>query len=159
MGWVLTAPPIRPITPAAKITFCTGNRREYETRVASVAVSTSTASGHPGLPGNRSGTSDILWRNESTGQIYVLLMAGPTALAEGPIYNEPNLQWKPVAFGDYNGDGLSDVLLRNDTTGQVYMLVMNGLQVFAQAMVYQEANTNWKIMGPLEYGTANGIFP
>jgi hypothetical protein len=67
------------------------------------------------------------------------------------VYTEPNLAWKIVSVGDYNGDGKADLLWRNDTTGQVYMVHMNGMAISAQAMVYQEANTAWKVLGPWQY--------
>ena len=97
------------------------------------------------------GKSDLLWRNESTGRIYAMLMNGPAIASEGTVYLEPNLAWKIVAHGDYNGDGKADLLWRNDTTGQVYMMRMNGLAIAAQAMVYTEPNTAWKLMGPGTY--------
>jgi FG-GAP repeat len=80
-----------------------------------------------------------------------MLMNGPTIVTQGLMYSEPNLAWKIVAQGDYNGDGKADILWRNDSTGQVYMLLMNGLAVSQQAMVYTEPNTQWRLLGPYEY--------
>jgi hypothetical protein len=73
------------------------------------------------------------------------------------IYAEPNLAWKIVAQGDYNGDGKADLLWRNDTSGQVYMMLMNGFTISSQAMVYTEPNTAWRVLGPWEYGQGTGI--
>jgi DNA-binding beta-propeller fold protein YncE len=101
---------------------------------------------------NGDGESDILWRNDVTGQVYMMLMLGWTIQSQGMVYQEPNLDWKIVAAGDYNGDGKADILWRNDTTGQVYMMLMNGLVRSSESMVYVEPNTAWKIVGPLEYG-------
>jgi hypothetical protein len=113
--------------------------------------------GAPDLDGD--GKSDLLWRNETTGQLYGMLMNGTSIATQGMIYQEGNNDWKIVAWGDYDGNGKSDLLWRNDTTGQVYMMLMNGLAIASQAMVYQEANTAWKILGPWEYGNASGILP
>jgi hypothetical protein len=98
------------------------------------------------------GKSDILWRNDATGQVYMMLMNGTAIASQGFVYQEPNLAWKIVAQGDYDGDGKADILWRNDSTGQVYLLKMNGMAVTSQGMVYQEPNTAWRILGPLEYG-------
>jgi hypothetical protein len=106
---------------------------------------------------NGDGKSDILWRNESTGQVYGMLMNGAAISSQGSIYIEPNTEWKIVAQGDYNGDGKADLLWRNEGTGQVYMMLMNGLGIAAQAMVYQEPNPSWKILGPWEF--AKGVEP
>ena len=103
----------------------------------------------PDLDGD--GRSDLLWRNDATGQVYGMLMNGGTIASQAMVYTEPNLAWKIVAQGDYNGDGKADLLYRNESTGQVYMIQMNGLAPGAGAMVYNEPNTLWKILGPYEY--------
>ena len=105
--------------------------------------------GAPDLDGD--GKSDLLWRNEGTGQVYAMLMNGGTIASQAMIYQEPNLAWKIVAMGDYNGDGKDDLLWRNDVTGQVYMMLMNGLAIANQALVYTEPNTAWHALGPWEY--------
>ncbi len=97
------------------------------------------------------GKTDLLYRNTTTGQVYVLLMNGGAVAASAQIYSEPNSAWVIVATGDYDGDGKADLLWRNSTTGQVYMVLVNGLTTGAQAMVYTEPNTAWKVMGPVEY--------
>jgi hypothetical protein len=97
------------------------------------------------------GRADILYRNDTTGQVYILLMDGPTIANRGFVYTEPNLDWKIVAVGDYDGDGKADILYRNDKTGQVYMLLMDGLRIANQGFVYSEPNLDWHILGPYEY--------
>ena len=63
----------------------------------------------------------------------------------------PNLAWKIVSVGDYNGDGKSDLLWRNESTGLVFMMLMNGIAKSAEGVVYNEPNLNWKLLGPYEY--------
>jgi hypothetical protein len=103
----------------------------------------------PDLDGD--GKSDILWRNDVSGQVYGMLMNNTTISSQARVHSEPNTAWKVVAHGDYNGDGRGDILWRNEVTGQVYMMLMNGLAISSQAMVYMEPNTAWRILGPLEY--------
>ena len=95
--------------------------------------------------------SDILWRNESTGQVYMMLMNGPAIANQGFIYEEPNTSWKIVTVGDYNRDGRSDLVWRNETTGQVYLMLMNGRTIAMQGMIYEEPNLAWRVLGPQEY--------
>ncbi len=105
--------------------------------------------GAPDLNGDRH--SDILWRNDTTGQVYAMLMNGTTISSQAMVYTEPNLAWKIVAQGDYNGDGKADLLYRNETTGQVYMILMSGLTTGSAGIVYTEPNLAWKTLGPYEY--------
>ncbi len=106
---------------------------------------------------NGDGKTDILWRNSSTGQVFMMLMNGGTITSSAFVYTEPNAAWKIVATGDYDGNGRADVLWRNDSTGQVFMMLMNGLSIASSATVYNEPNTAWKVMGPWEYGVAAGV--
>lgn len=98
------------------------------------------------------GRADLVWRNESTGEVYGMLMDGNAVKARGMIHREPNLAWKVVAQGDYDGDARHDLLWRNEETGEVVMMLMNGLGVAALGTVYREPNTAWRILGPWEYG-------
>jgi hypothetical protein len=100
---------------------------------------------------NGDGRSDILWRNDSTGQVYMMFMNGPAITFEGVIYSEPNAAWKIIAAGDYNNDGKSDILWRNVSTGGVYLMLMNGGTIASQTFLYNEPDLNWKILGPYEY--------
>jgi hypothetical protein len=101
--------------------------------------------------------SDILWRNEATGQVYMMLMNGFAIGGAGFVYQEPNLAWKIAANGDYNGDGKADLVWRNDITGDVYMMLMNGLSIGSGTMIYREPDPAWKILGPAEFAAASGL--
>ncbi len=100
---------------------------------------------------NGDGAADLLWRNDATGQVAMLLMDGGTLISSSIFYAEPDTAWKVVAAGDYNGNGKADILWRNETTGQVYMMLMNGAAIVSQGVVYSEPNTAWKVLGPYEY--------
>jgi hypothetical protein len=100
---------------------------------------------------NGDGRSDILYRNDVTGMVYIMLMNNAAIAGQAVVHVEPTLAWKVVAQGDYNGDGKADLLWRNESSGQVYMMLMNGTTIASQAMVYQEPNTAWKVLGPWEY--------
>jgi hypothetical protein len=100
---------------------------------------------------NGDGISDLLWRNDTTGQVYLMAMSGGAIAAQGMVYAEPNTAWKIVTVGDYNNDAKADLLYRNEITGQLYMMMLDGFSIIAQSMVYTEPNTAWKVLGPLEY--------
>ncbi len=101
---------------------------------------------------NGDGRSDLLWRHDSTGEVYLMIMNGPAITSEAVIYAEPSASWKIVAAGDYDGNGKSDILWRNVSSGQVYMMLMNGGTISSQGFVYTEPNTAWKVLGPYEFG-------
>jgi hypothetical protein len=95
--------------------------------------------------------TDLLWRNDATGQVYMMLMNGTAIAAQAPVWNEPDLAWKIAASGDYNGDGRADILWRNDATGDVYMMLMNGFTIANRGLIYREPNLAWTILGPAEF--------
>ncbi len=97
------------------------------------------------------GRSDLLWRHDTSGDVYLMLMNGPAIVSESVIYTEPSANWKIVANGDYDGNGKSDILWRNIATGQVYLMLMNGAAIASQALIYTEPNTAWKVLGPYEF--------
>ena len=95
--------------------------------------------------------SDILWRNTATGQNSMWFVDG-TALASSAFPTSvPDLTWKIVGAGDYNGDGKADILWRNSGTGQNVIWFMNGASIASSAFTTTVADSNWKIMGTADY--------
>jgi len=98
------------------------------------------------------GIRDLVWWNNSTGQLYLMLMAGPTTMKSGAIaYTEPDTNWRVVTTGDIDGDGRSDLIWWNGTTGQVYAMLMNGTAATGGAIIYTEPNTAWKIVAAADF--------
>src|SRR6266850_5690306 len=76
------------------------------------------------------GTSDILWRNSSTGENYIYFMDGGVILpSEGYIRTVADPTWGVAGVGDFNGDGKADILWRNGSTGDNYIYLMNGTAI------------------------------
>jgi hypothetical protein len=71
------------------------------------------------------GTSDILWRNSTTGQVYLWLISG-TTMSGGDSVSYVSSDWVIQGLGDYDGSGRAGILWRNSTTQQVYIWLMNG---------------------------------
>jgi uncharacterized repeat protein (TIGR01451 family) len=76
---------------------------------------------------DRNGTSDLFWRNHTTGANTIWYMNGTAFNASGAIgpLPSPNLAYRIVGTDDFNGDGIVDILWRNTTTGQNAIWVMN----------------------------------
>ncbi|MCH9695885.1 MAG: FG-GAP-like repeat-containing protein [Gammaproteobacteria bacterium] len=99
------------------------------------------------------GNSDILWRNNSTGQNHLYLMNGATVASSVSTTTVPDpANWMVAGSGDYNGDGNSDILWRNETTGQNHMYLMDGATVVTSAStVTVPTPGDWKVVGSGDY--------
>ncbi len=95
------------------------------------------------------GRSDLIWRNETTGQTAIWLMNGTTFSSGVTVMN--NAAWRPVLLGDFNGDGKSDIVWRNDTTGQTSVWLMSGAQIIGSATLV--ADPAWR---PTHVGDFDG---
>jgi FG-GAP-like repeat len=93
--------------------------------------------------------SDVLWRQDGSGQVYVWEMNGQQVQAEGAVQHAPvTNDWQVEGIGDFNGDGKSDVLWRQDGSGQVYVWEMNGQQVQAEGAVqHAPVTSDWHVQG------------
>lgn len=68
---------------------------------------------------NGDGKSDILLRNNTTGDAVVLFMNGATETGSPLTVTGPGAGWTLSGAEDVNRDGFSDLLWQNTTTGQV----------------------------------------
>ena len=71
---------------------------------------------------NGDGSSNILWRNSSTGEVYIWLMNGLNVASQGSL-GKVDQNWQIKRTGDFDGDGKADILWRNAITGQLLYLV------------------------------------
>ena len=92
------------------------------------------------------GTTDILWRNTSTGENYIYFMDGGSILpSEGYIRTVADQTWQVAGIGDFDGDGRSDILWRNASTGNNYIYFMNGLQIVTEGFTRTVADPDWTV--------------
>jgi hypothetical protein len=75
---------------------------------------------------NGDGTSDILWRNQATGDVYEWTMANGQRAGSAYLGNLNG--WSEIGTGDFFGGGTSDLLWQNQSTGGVYEWQMSGGQ-------------------------------
>ncbi|MGX7709212.1 FG-GAP-like repeat-containing protein [Methylobacterium sp. Gmos1] len=75
---------------------------------------------------NGDGTTDILYRNDSTGNIDSFQMHNGELESRHSI-GDSSAAYLIAGTGDFNGDGTSDILFRNNATGDVgYWQMQNG---------------------------------
>ena len=96
-------------------------------------------------------SSDILFRNDVTGQIAHWRMHGNTIIDRGVVATPNSLNWRIVSDGDFDGDGKSDLMWRNSATAEVYYWRMNGRQILSAASVAQPTDANWRVVGRGDY--------
>jgi hypothetical protein len=98
---------------------------------------------------NGDGRADVLWRNSSSGQVYIHFMNGPTILPESRFApTVSDLNWRIVALGDFDGDAITDLYWRNVATGLTYIWLMNGAEPpKVMQAVYLEPNQAWQVAG------------
>jgi FG-GAP-like repeat/Galactose oxidase, central domain len=94
------------------------------------------------------GKLDILWRNQTTGQLYAWFMNG-TSLSYGMFLTPSAVAgaWQVRGLADFDGDGKLDILWHNTTTGQVYVWFMNGTVQSSGSFLTPAAvaNTSWRV--------------
>ena len=98
---------------------------------------------------DRNGTSDILWRNTISGEVYLWLMNGTTIASQGDVgVVSPSSGWNIVGVGDFNGDGEADILWQNSTSGEVYLWLMSGTTIASQGSPGTVSpSSGWVIQG------------
>ncbi len=96
--------------------------------------------------------TDILWRNDSTGEVSIWYMNGDTFASEvalvGPTIRDQ--RWQIEAVGDFNNDLEADIVWRNRVTGQNTIWLMNDETVGA-AVVLESISRDWTLAGSGDY--------
>jgi hypothetical protein len=101
---------------------------------------------------NGDGKTDIVWRNDATGDTYVFLMNGLAVAGEGYLRTVANLDWDIVAVADLDGDGRADIVWRNGASGEDYLFPMAGLAIRAtEGYLRTVSDLTWHIVGVGDY--------
>jgi YVTN family beta-propeller protein len=98
---------------------------------------------------NGDNKADILWRNASTGEVYVWLMSGLALQAgSGRVATAATNLWTFAGIGDLDGDGKADLVWRNMGTGEVSSWLMNGPSVKASSGTIGTLSlSQWQVAG------------
>ena len=70
--------------------------------------------------------ADIVYQNQSTGQLVNWMMNGVTLVNYTALLSPGTPIWKVVGSGDFDGDGHPDLLFQNRQTGEIVFWQMNG---------------------------------
>ena len=75
------------------------------------------------------GTTDIFWRNSTTGETSIWLMSAQSNGMPATAVRSMTIptDWVPVGSGDFDGDGKIDIFWRNAKTGETSIWYMNGV--------------------------------
>jgi hypothetical protein len=107
--------------------------------------------------------TDIVWQNDTTGEVRIWLMAGTTELFEVPIAcppggTPPSPSWKIAAAGYFGKpfapgqrDGMTDLLFRNEDTGAMHFWLLDGTTARQEIALPQSAtvldDSAWRVEG------------
>jgi hypothetical protein len=121
----------------------TGNEFTGKYGSAVRLIETSQAGGGSTYDFNGDGKGDIVFRNNSTGQVAVWLMDGSTILSTG-IPGSVSLVWVIAGLGDVDGDGKSDIVWRNNSDGATAVWLMDGVNLVS-AVFPGGVSLDWEI--------------
>ncbi len=93
---------------------------------------------------NGDGKSDLLWRQQGSGMVYVMPMLGKVPQPGAVAWTESNPDWLIVGSGDLDGDRKGDLVWWQRTTGMLYGMLMDGTSVKGGGVVHVEPDTAWQ---------------
>jgi len=96
---------------------------------------------------NFDGNTDLIWRNNVSGENAVWYMNGVTHLGGTLFEGVPITDWRIVGVGDFNGDGKPDLVWRNIVSGENAFWYMDNTTRLGGALFETLPNTDWRIVG------------
>ena len=98
------------------------------------------------------GSTDIVWRNETTGDTRAWEMNNTTFVSSTDLLQFGG-NWRLAAVADFNADGKADVLYRNAADFSMVIWYMNGTNLVSTAAAPSVPDANWKVVAA---GDMNG---
>jgi len=102
------------------------------------------------------GRSDLVWQNQSNGQVRFWLLNGTALVGVLPLGTESDLNWQIVGSGDFDADGRPDLFWRNRATGQVRLWYVTGSTFTSSGPLQQVENLNWDVAGVGDFARLAG---
>ena len=91
---------------------------------------------------------DLVRRNSTTGEVYILLMDGLTVKDSGTVRVVGDFNWQLARIADFDGDGRADILWRHLPSGQNYLWLMHGRTIRpSEGYVTTMPPPNWTAIG------------
>ncbi len=113
---------------------------------------------------NGDGKSDIVWRNNRSGENAVWFMDASTVTPDNRYKSDEQFfvdqirfidpKWKMVGAGDFDADGKADIAWHHEITGDNAIWLMDGIsnnstpvasKASGEKFITKQANKNWKI--------------
>ncbi len=94
---------------------------------------------------NGDGTSDVLWRNTTTGDVAMWLLDGLSMSTGNYVAQAVPDNWQIKGIADFDGDSKADVLWQNTVSGDVVIWFMNGLSIANGGFVQKGVPHDWQI--------------
>jgi hypothetical protein len=110
---------------------------------------------------NGDGKSDLVFQNQTSGQIAIWFMNGYLYSGGVLLPVTPLAGWNVVGTGDFNSDGFTDLVFQNQTTGQIALWYMNGTTYVGGTVLTTVPAPGWKVVGVGDYngdGSADLLF-
>ncbi len=150
-----TYSPYLNITGNDSFTFRVSDGRLYSnTATVSLTVSLSTTTAKTSdLSGD--GRPDILWHNQSTGELYASYLSG-TSFTGGSALSPDRVSdtnWQIRGLADFDRDGKLDILWHHQRTGELYVWLMNGVTQKAGAALTPNrvADLDWRVAAVADF--------
>lgn len=100
---------------------------------------------------NLDGKSDLVFQNQTTGQVNVWFMNGYAYQGGATLAITPLAGWKVVGVGDFNKDGFPDLLFQNQTSGQLAIWYLNGTAYTGGTLLPTVPAAGWKVVSVGDY--------
>ncbi len=100
---------------------------------------------------NQDGRSDLLFQNQTTGQVVVWYMNGPYYQDGVSLALYPGAGWQVAGVGDFNGDGFTDIAFQNQTTGKLKIWFMQGKIIASESALLATVPPGWSVASVGDY--------
>lgn len=126
-------------------------------RVGTVALDTLTGAGWQiqgvgSFQTNSIVSSDLIWRNQTTGQNVIWQMNGTNRSGSIRLDTVANPAWEIAGAGDFDGDGQNnDLVWRNYENGRNMVWFVNPDGTKSMQSLERLVNTNWRIEGVSDF--------
>src|SRR6266404_3626453 len=115
--------------------------------LAAISITPAGAAVFGDFDGQAPLSSDILWRNATTGENYIYPMSGLAIKGtEGNLRSVADQNWRVVGVGDFDGNGKADILWRNFSTGENYIYSMDNTPLVREGYIRTVSDLNWQVV-------------